>query len=45
MADALALFPAERVLVFAHPRYAGAYRRAIDPAAVRPPVDIIEVTG
>jgi hypothetical protein len=43
IADALALFPAERVLVFAHPAYADAYRRAIDPAAVRLPVDIVEV--
>jgi hypothetical protein len=43
--DALALFPAERVLVFAHPAYAAAYRRAIDPAAVRPPVDIVEVAA
>ena len=45
IADALALFPAERVLVFAHPAYADAYRRAIDPAAVQLPVDIVEVAA
>jgi len=45
MADALALFPAERVLVFAHPAYAPAYRRAIGRAAVRPPVDLVEVAA
>ena len=31
IADALELFPAERVLVFAHGRYAPAYRHAVDP--------------
>jgi hypothetical protein len=43
IADALALFPAERVLVFAHPAYAAAYRRAIDPGAAPLPVDIVDV--
>lgn len=41
--DALALFPAERVLVFAHPAYAAAYRSAIDAATVGPPVDIVDL--
>jgi hypothetical protein len=43
LADALALFPAERVLVFAHPGYADAYRQSIDPATLRLPVEIVEV--
>jgi hypothetical protein len=45
IADALVLFPAERVLVFAQPAYAAAYRDAIDPVAVRLPVDIVEVAA
>jgi hypothetical protein len=45
IADSLVLFPAERVLVFAHPAYSAAYRRAIDPAAVDLPVDIVEVVA
>jgi hypothetical protein len=45
IADALVLFPAERVLVFAHPAYAADYRQALEPADVRPPVDVAPVTG
>jgi hypothetical protein len=43
--DALALFPAERVVVFAHPGYTDAYRRAIDPAALGLPVEIVELAA
>jgi hypothetical protein len=43
IADALVLFPAERVLVFAHPAYAAEYRRAVEPAEVQPPVEIADV--
>jgi hypothetical protein len=45
IADSLILFPAERVLVFAHPAYAAAYRRAIDPAVIDLPVDIVELAA
>jgi hypothetical protein len=41
--DALVLFPAEHVLVFAHPHDADAYRHAVKRANVRVPVDIIDV--
>jgi hypothetical protein len=41
--DALALFPAEHVLVFAHSRDADAYRHAVMRANVKVPVDIIDV--
>src|SRR3954452_2029275 len=41
--DALALFPAEHVLVFAHPHDAKAYRHAVKRANVQVPVDIIDV--
>lgn len=41
--DALALFPAEHVLVFAHPHDADAYRHAVKRANVQVPVDIIDV--
>ena len=43
VADALALFPADRVLVFAHPRYAAAYRRALGSDAAGRPVSIVGV--
>ena len=43
VADALALFPADRVLVFAHPRYSAAYRRALGSDAAGPPVSIVGV--
>src|SRR5262245_20453702 len=39
--DALVLFPAEHVLVFAHPRDADAYRHAVKRASLQVPVDII----
>jgi hypothetical protein len=46
IADALELFPAERVLVFAHGRYAPAYRRAVDPVdtarRIRRPVRLVD---
>jgi hypothetical protein len=41
--DALVLFPAEHVLVFAHPHDADAYRHAVKRANVEVPVDIIDV--
>jgi len=41
--DALALFPAEHVLVFAHPHDAEAYLHAVKRASVHVPVDIIVV--
>ena len=41
--DALVLFPAEHVLVFAHPHDADAYRHAVERANVQVPVDIIDV--
>jgi hypothetical protein len=41
--DALALFPAAHVLVFAHPHDADAYRHAVKRANVHVPVDIIDV--
>jgi hypothetical protein len=41
--DALALFPAEHVLVFAHLHDADAYRHAVKRANVQVPVDIIDV--
>jgi hypothetical protein len=41
--DALALFPAEHVLVFAHPHDADAYLRAVKRAKVQVPIDIIDV--
>jgi hypothetical protein len=41
--DALALFPAEHVLVFAHPHDADAYAHAVKRAHVQVPVDIIDV--
>jgi hypothetical protein len=41
--DALVLFPAEHVLVFAHPHDADAYRHAVKRANVQVPVDIIDV--
>lgn len=41
--DALALFPAEHVLVFAHPHDADAYLHAVKRANVQVPVDIIDV--
>lgn len=41
--DALALFPAEHVLVFAHAHDADAYRHAVEHANVQVPVDIIDV--
>jgi hypothetical protein len=41
--DALALFSAQRVLVFAHPRYVSGYRRAVGRADVAVPVELIEV--
>ena len=40
--DALALFPAEHVLVFAHPHDADAYLHAVKRANVQVPVDIID---
>jgi hypothetical protein len=43
VADALVLFPADRVLVFAHPRYAAAYRAAFDSHAAGRPVSIVDV--
>jgi len=43
VADALVLFPADRVLVFAHPRYAAAYRTALDSDAAGRPVSIVDV--
>jgi hypothetical protein len=43
VADALVLFPADRVLVFAHPRYAAAYRDALDSHAAGRPVSIVDV--
>jgi hypothetical protein len=43
IADALVLFPAERVLVFASPAYAAEYRHAVEPADVQLPVDIADV--
>jgi hypothetical protein len=45
VADALALFPAQRVLVFATPEYADAYKRAIEADAVRPPLEIVELAA
>ena len=42
LVDALALFAAERVLVFAHPPYVARYRRAVRQAEVAVPVDLIE---
>jgi hypothetical protein len=41
--DALVLFPAEHVLVFAHPHDADAYRHAVKRANVQVPVDIVDV--
>src|SRR4051794_12166867 len=41
--DALVLFPAEHVLVFAHSHDADAYRHAVKRANVRVPVEIIDV--
>jgi hypothetical protein len=41
--DALVLFPAEHVLVFAHPHDADAYWHAVKRAKVQVPVDIIDV--
>ena len=41
--DALVLFPAQHVLVFAHPHDADAYRHAMKRANVQVPVDIIDV--
>jgi hypothetical protein len=41
--DALVLFPADRVLVFAHPRYAAVYRTAFDTDAASRPVSIVDV--
>jgi hypothetical protein len=41
--DALVLFPAEHVLVFAHSHDADAYRHAVMRANVKVPVDIIDV--
>jgi hypothetical protein len=41
--DALALFPAEQVLVFAHSHDADAYRHAVMRAKVQVPVDIVDV--
>jgi hypothetical protein len=41
--DALALFPADHVLVFAHPHDAEAYRHAVKRANVQVPVDFIDV--
>jgi hypothetical protein len=41
--DALVLFPAEHVLVFAHAHDADAYRHAVKRANVQVPVDIIDV--
>lgn len=41
--DALVLFPAEHVLVFAHPHDADAYWHAVKRANVKVPVDIIDV--
>jgi hypothetical protein len=41
--DALVLFPAEHVLVFAHPHDVDAYVHAVKRANVRVPVDIIDV--
>jgi hypothetical protein len=41
--DALVLFPAEHVLVFAHPHDADAYWHAVKRANVQVPVDIIDV--
>jgi hypothetical protein len=43
VADALTLFPADRVLVFAHPRYAAAYRTAFNSFAAGRPVSIVDV--
>ena len=43
--DALVLFPAEHVLVFAHPQNAGAYLHAVQRANVHVPVDIIDVAA
>jgi hypothetical protein len=43
--DALALFSADRVLVFAHPRYLSGYRRAVGRADVAVPVELIEVSA
>ena len=41
--DALVLFPADHVLVFAHPHDADAYRHAVKRANVQVPVDLIDV--
>lgn len=41
--DAVVLFPAQHVLVFAHPHDADAYRHAVKRANVQVPVDIIDV--
>lgn len=43
--DALVLFPAEHVLVFAHPHYATAYRHAVMRTNTGVPVDIIDMTS
>jgi hypothetical protein len=43
VADALVLFPANRVLVFAHPRDVAAYRTAFDSDVAGRPVSIIDV--
>ena len=47
--DALDLFPAERVVVFATGRYAKAYREAVDPGdtarRLRRPVELVDVAG
>jgi hypothetical protein len=43
VADALALFPADRVLVFARPRFSAAYRRALGSEAAGRPVSIVGV--
>jgi hypothetical protein len=49
IADALELFPAERVLVFAGGAYAADYRRAVDPVPtalrLRRPVQLIDGTA
>jgi hypothetical protein len=46
IADALELFPAERVLVFAQGPYAPAYRNAVDPDStarrVGRPVELVD---
>ena len=45
IADALVLFPAERVLIFAHPTHAADHRQAVERADLRLPVDIADVSA